>query len=281
MRIALATCEVLPEPDVDQGILLDTLSRQGVEPEMCVWNDDTVEWASYDLCVLRSTWDYYRARGAFLDWLARVDSVTRLQNPIETVRWNSHKGYLVELARQGFHVVPTRFVPAASAVHLHDVLNANGWSEVVVKPAVSASSHETHRVARADLDAGDRHLARLLRRGDVLVQKYLPSVHDRGERALVFIEGELTHTVRKHPRFHGDDESVAGPVPAEPDEEKLAVSLMEGPGRGTLYGRVDLARDPDGRPCLMELELIEPSLFLRQHPEALERFVAAILRRAR
>lgn len=281
MRIALATCEELPEPDMDQGILLDCLSRRGAAPEMCVWNDETVEWAEYELCVLRTTWDYHLARDAFLRWLVRVDSVTRVQNPLETVRWNSHKGYLVELAQRGFQVAPTRLVPGGSAARLDDVLRAEGWNDIVVKPAVSASSYETRRFTGADLAVGDQQLTRILERGDALIQQYLPSVHERGERALIFIDGELTHAVRKSPRFHGEEERVEGPVKAEPDEEELARCLMHGAGRGTLYGRVDLARDANGRACLMELELIEPSLFLAQHPEALERFVAAILRRAR
>lgn len=280
MRIALATCEVLPEPDPDQEILIAALEKRGARAELCAWSDARVDWAAYDLCVLRSTWDYYRARGAFLDWLARVDAVTRLWNPFEIVQWNTHKSYLVDLAQQGFAVTPTCLVRAASATRLREILQREAWDEAVVKPAVSAASFETHHVGKANLDAGEAHLARLASAQDVLVQQYLPSVHESGERAVVFIDGELTHMVRKRPRFHGEDESVEGPLPLEPDEAGLAQALMRGPGRGTLYGRVDLARDLQGRPCVMELELVEPSLFLAQHAPALERLVSAMLRLA-
>jgi len=252
------------------------LSRHGIESELCVWNDPHVDWAAYDVCVLRTTWDYFRERDAFLAWLGRVDAVTCLQNSAEIVRWNSHKSYLVDLARAGFPVAPTHLVPAGSPVALHDVLSRYGWSDVVVKPAVSASSYETHRFMGTALDAGDRHLARLAQSGDVLVQQYLPSVHEYGERSLVFIDGTLTHCARKRPRFHGEEESIEGPLPIDDEEAHLARSLMGGPGRGTLYGRVDLARDVDGRPCLMELELIEPSLFFNLCPAALEQFVVAV-----
>jgi len=281
MRIALATCKDLPEPDPDHEIVLDALERHGLRAEPCVWSDASVDWAAFSLCVLRTTWDYYRARDAFLMWLTRVESVTRVQNEFEIVRWNSHKSYLVELGRRGFNVAPTRLLRRGVGTRLQEVLDDTGWREVVIKPAISASSYQTRRIEASDVVAGEHHMTRLLKRGDVLVQQYLPSVHDSGERALVFIDGELTHSVCKRPRFHGEDESVEGPLPVQPEEEELATALMAGPGRGTLYGRVDLARDFNGNPCLMELELIEPSLFFLQHPPALERFAAAVSNRVR
>ncbi len=281
MRIALATCETLPEPDPDHAIVLEALARRGLRAEAVVWSNPGVDWASYAMCVLRTTWDYYRARDAFLSWVERVDAVTPVSNPPSIVRWNSHKSYLVELADRGFTVAPTRLLRRGNDVRLRDVLADTGWHDVVVKPAVSASSYETRRIEPNEVADGESHLGRLLRQGDVLVQQYLPSVQASGERALVFIDGELTHAVRKRPRFHGEDESVEGPLPIERDEAELARALMGGPGKAALYGRVDLARDARGRPCLMELELIEPSLFFLQHPPALERFARAVEARAR
>ncbi|NIW25391.1 MAG: hypothetical protein GWN29_12950, partial [Gammaproteobacteria bacterium] len=91
----------MPEPDADQAVVGEALARRGVEAELCVWNDPAIDWASYALCLLRTPWDYYRAPDAFLAWLAQTDSLTRLQNPLRTVRWNVHKSYLLELAREG------------------------------------------------------------------------------------------------------------------------------------------------------------------------------------
>ena len=147
----------------------------------------------------------------------------------------------------------------------------------MVKPAVSAASFRTLRVGAGNREDGEAHLQALLVERDVLVQSYLPSVEDHGERALVFIDGELTHAVRKSPRFEGDDEAVsldAVPIStAEADLARLALAAVDGP---LLYARVDVAPGPEGRPVVMELELVEPSLFLRQSAAALERFVAAI-----
>jgi hypothetical protein len=210
------------------------------------------------------------------------------------VRWNSHKGYLTELARAGLAVVPTRLVRRGQAAGGGADLTAlaAAWDQVVIKPAVSAGSFRTLRVGRADRARGQAHLDLVCADQDALVQPYLSSVEGYGERALVWIDGALTHAVRKSARFAGDPQRVSDAVAIAPDEAALAERILAhvqaaGPGQvgstpapaPLLYARVDLARDADGRPCLMELELIEPSLFLTRSPEALARLAAAIRKR--
>jgi hypothetical protein len=144
---------------------------------------------------------------------------------------------------------------------------------------VSAGSRATLRGSAAQLPAGEAHLRALAATQDVLVQPYLPSVEGYGERALVWIDGEVTHAVRKSPRFAGQDESVSHAVPVSAQERALAqraVAAVDGP---LLYARIDVAPGPDGAPLLMELELIEPSLFFDQSRVALERFVAGVVAR--
>ena len=178
-------------------------------------------------------------------------------------------------------VVPTRLVPAGGAGDLARLAGAS--SEVVIKPAVSAGSLGTRRIARADFAvAGQAHLDGLLAGGhDVLVQPFLSSVESYGERALVWIDGALTHAVRKSPRFAGDRQRISEAIPIAPDEAALAESALAAVVRQPLlYARVDLARDERGQPCVMELELIEPSLFLDRSPVALARLAAAIQRLA-
>jgi glutathione synthase/RimK-type ligase-like ATP-grasp enzyme len=149
---------------------------------------------------------------------------------------------------------------------------------VVVKPAVSAASLHTMLVDHANWDDGEEHLRRLVASRDVLVQPYLPAVEDDGERALILIDGALTHSVRKEPRFAAQDESVSDALPIERAQRRLAEAALATVDVPLLYGRIDVAPGPDGPPVVMELELIEPSLFLAQHPPALERFADAILR---
>lgn len=272
MRLALVTCLTMPETDEDERPLRDALRAAGHDAEVVAWDDPNVRWNAFDRCILRSTWNYHRAPDAFLAWVDRTGRETELLNPPDVVRWNAHKGYLVELADRGIPVTPTALVRQGSTRTLADVLAERGWTDVVVKPAVSAGSFATLRAAGATAEA-ERHLARLVVHEDALVQAYLPSVEGYGERSIIFIGGEPSHAMRKSPRFAGSDEAVTGPFPIADDELALARTLLGPFGERLLYARVDLARDDADRPLLMELELIEPSLFLSRHPPALARLV--------
>jgi hypothetical protein len=283
--IALVSCVQLPEPDADMAPLEAAVRAAGLSCEVVGWDDPSVDWSRFRLALLRATWNYPQALPAFLDWLARVDPVTRLWNPQALVRWNAHKGYLLELAARGIPVVPTELVRAGSVVTLAEIVDRRGWDEVVVKPAVSAGSFRTIRVGRAGhagdagragLDAGEAHLRSLAAERDVLVQQYLPAVEGYGERALIWVDGALTHAVRKSPRFEGDREQVSEAMAIAPAEAALAERVLASIDMPKLYGRVDVAPGPDGQPLVMELELVEPSLFFRQSPEALARLVRAL-----
>ena len=291
-RIALVTCEVLPEPDPDQELLLAALRGAGVDAHLLPWDGAGVEPpGAFDLCVLRSCWNYPRAPEAFLAWCERAATESRLANPLPAVRWNLHKGYLRELEAAGVPTVPTAWVARGEETDLGEILDRQGWDEAVVKPAVSAASLHTRRFGRQDLDGEDggrRFLAGLVsnfdRGRDVMVQRYMPAVEGSGERALVWIAGELTHAVRKGPRFEGDHETVTEEaVPIAPAERELARAAIDhvlervlGPGDDLLYARVDVV-DDEGSPRLCELELMEPSLFLLQGRRALERLVDRIV----
>lgn len=289
-RIALVTCAVLPEPDPDQELLLDALRAAGADAHLLPWDDaDAEPPGAFDLCVLRSCWNYPRAPEAFLAWCERAASESRLANPLPAVRWNLHKGYLRELEAAGVPIVPTAWVERGEAADLGEVLERHGWDEAVVKPAVSAASLHTRRFGRADLDGEDggrRFLSGLAAGRDVMVQRYMPAVESSGERALVWIAGELTHAVRKSPRFDGDDETVTEEaVPIAQEERELARAAVDhvlervlGSGEELLYARVDVV-DDGGSPRLCELELMEPSLFLLQGRRALDRLVDRILAR--
>jgi glutathione synthase/RimK-type ligase-like ATP-grasp enzyme len=228
---------------------------------------------------VRSTWDYIHDLGSFRAWLARAERAAPLWNPRSVIEANLHKRYLLLLERRGVSVVPTELLPRASRASLADVLRRRAWHDVVVKPAVGAGSFATRRFGPTDAAEGERFLGEQLALRDVLIQPYQDSVDGHGERALVWIDGEFTHAVRKTPRFSGEVEQVSGALAIGADERELAERALEPFARDCLYARVDVAPGPDGRPCVMELELVEPSLFLAQEPRALARLVASVAAR--
>jgi len=283
MELRIATIRPLPEPDFDEEPLLAALTRRGVRARMAAWDDAREDWDAPVPTVVRSTWDYLHRLDAFLAWVERAGRAAPLWNPPDVLRANVHKFYLRDLEAAGHAIVPTEFLPRGARVTLAEVLARRGWDEIVVKPAVSAASFGTLRVRPAEGPAararGEAHLAELLATRDVLVQRYAPAVETSGERALVWIDGALTHAVRKTPRFAGQDESVSGALPVAPDEAALARAVLAPWAERLLYARVDVVRDEGERPRVMELELLEPSLFLVQHPPALERLVSGLVRR--
>jgi hypothetical protein len=289
MDIALATCLDLPEPDPDEAPSLAALRAAGLHAEALAWDDPDADFSAARMTVLRATWNYPDDPACFLAWVERTSAVTELWNPLTAVRWNLHKGYLLELERAGVPVVPTRLVRRGEATALAEILDVQGWSDVVIKPAVSNASRLTLRSrpgtpgTLGSMEAGEAHLRDLAARGDVLIQPYLASVEGYGERSLVWIDGEITHAVRKSPRLLHQDEAVTGPLPvsaAEAEVARAALAAAAAAGGPLLYARVDLAPGPDGAPRVMELELIEPSLFFPFSPDALARFVRAVARRS-
>lgn len=282
MDIALATCRLLPEPDPDEELTLAALRAAGLHAEALAWDDPDADFSRARVTVLRATWNYPDDPPRFLSWVERTAAVTELWNPFACVRWNLHKGYLLELERAGVPVVPTRLVRRGEATALAEILADRGWSDAVIKPAVSNASRLTVRSGPETLDDGEAHLRGLAARDDVLIQPYVASVEGYGERSLVWVDGEITHAVRKSPRLVRQHEAVTGPLPvsaAEAAVARAALAVALAVGAPLLYARIDLAPGPDGTPQVMELELIEPSLFFPFSPAALDRFVRAVARR--
>lgn len=281
MDLAIATCLTLPEPDVDHEPLLAAFAARGLRTETLAWDDPVARWDDAPVVLLRSTWNYHLDPDGFLAWVDRIGA--RLRNPGAIVRWNVHKGYLLALEAAGLAVVPTRLVRRGPGADLGLLAAAAAWGEVVAKPAISCGSFETRRG-----NGGDRALAGWfadqVATRDMLVQPYVASVDGYGERSLIWVDGEVTHAIRKSPRFSGAREAVSDAMSISDDERAFAAHALELAERVTghrpTYARVDLARDDGGRPMLMELELIEPSLFFRQGPAACARLVEAIARTA-
>jgi O-ureido-D-serine cyclo-ligase len=299
-RVALVTCREALPLDEDLAPLRDALAALGAEVALPYW-DAGVDWARFDIAVLRSTWNYAERIDEFLDWAARCAAATRLVNPLEIVRWNTDKRYLADLARAGVPVVPTRFVAAGAeaAAELERFLaggaeslsigRAATFSDFVVKPVVGAGTRDAARYTRADLAQALTHLGGLLAAGrDTMLQPYLDHVDQHGETAVYFFEGALSHAVRKGPLLRAG----AGPIPGFLAPEQITPRAVEAPERDVamaacraipfdvpLYARVDLVPGPDGAPVVLELELSEPSIYFAHATGAAERLAAAVLAR--
>jgi glutathione synthase/RimK-type ligase-like ATP-grasp enzyme len=280
-RIAIATCATYPELKGDDELLREALRRRGCEAASVVWDGDEVDWGETDLCVVRSTWDYHDKHEEFLAWTRQVDGAAALHNPAELIAWNSDKRYLRELAEAGVPTVPTLWLERGSEVDLAALLAERGWGKAVVKPVVDLGAKNLHRV---QADEAQKALAEVLARQEAMVQPFLPSLETEGELSLIYVEGELSHTVRKRPAA-GDFrvQSIWGgtfsPAEAEPRHVEVAERALAQLEEPPLYARVDLVTDLDGNSALIELELIEPNLYLDTDPPAVERLADAVAAR--
>lgn len=297
MKLALVTAIPALALDDDLPPLRAACAAAGIAADPVAWDDPTVSWRRFDAALLRSPWDYADRLPEFLAWCERASGQTRLLNPLEVVRANTDKHYLDALARAGVPVVPSRFAEpgedagAAVEAFLADFANAR---EFVVKPAVGAGSRDAQRHARDRRDDAVAHAARLLAAGrSVLMQPYLDSVDEAGETALVHFDGVFSHAIRKGALLRRGEASTSHlfaperitarePGADEREVARAALAALDGLfglDRPLAYARVDLIRDGDGRPRLLELELTEPSLFFAHAPGSAERFARGLAER--
>jgi len=267
----------------DDRLLADALAARGLSSARVDWADPAVDWDAYRALVFRTTWDYYDRQAEFARWLESV-AAKRLVNDVATVRWNRDKHYLGDLARRGVAVVPTRFLERGERCELGAILAAEGWEEGVVKPAVSGGARHTHRFDAASAAATERIVGPLLADEAFLVQPFEPHILDHGEDTLVMVEGRFTHALTKRAkpgdfRVQDDHGGTVHPCTPSPEQVALATAALAALEHTPAYGRVDMVRRADGGWAVMELELIEPELWLRRHPPAAGALAAAIAAR--
>lgn len=280
MLLAFATYRGLPQLSEDDRLAVNELQSQGAFVESAVWDSPLVDWTRYDAVILRSMWDYHLRHDEFESWLAHLDSVgARVFNPTSLVRWNSDKHYLDDLAARGVNVAPTMFLDQGSAT-LEQVFAELDWKDVVIKPTVSASGHETERVTSQNAALYAEWFKRLHAAGDLIIQPFFDEIVEQGEWSFVFMSGQYSHTVRKvaaQGEFRVQREHGGSVVADQPRGViiRQAESVVELLPEGWLYARVD-GFEREGTLLVTEVELIEPSLFLSQHPSAPRRFATSI-----
>ncbi|MFD0559306.1 glutathione synthase/RimK-type ligase-like ATP-grasp enzyme [Stackebrandtia endophytica] len=279
--VAIVTCAELPELDPDEAALLAPLRELGLTVTPQVWTDESVDWDKFDLTVLRCAWDYAEQRDRFITW---AKGVPRLHNGADLIEWNTDKRYLADLAAAAVPVVPTTWLPPSGEVSLPT------RGEWVLKPSIGAGSRNAGRyqMETQAVEAAD-HVAALHRSGlTVMAQPYMSDVDVNGERALVYIDGEFSHAIRKGAMLEGpyrglDElykaETITPLTVDDADRELAETALAAVPtDRTLLYARVDLVESQVGT-VVLEVEVAEPSLFFGHDPESAARLARAIARR--
>ncbi len=275
-KLAIATCTERPQLIPSEQYLLSQLPERGIEAIPVIWNDTTVAWTDFDGVLIRTIWDYHKNISAFRSWIDQLGQTGLIVgNSIDVLGWNAHKYYLEELAQKGITIPPTLFVPQGSELSELTI----PWSAFIVKPAVSATAYQTFRLTAATYQEQLPQLKEIGRQKDLLIQQFIPSISEQGEYSLMFFGKKFSHAVLKtaQPGEYRVQEEFGGSYLQTAPEDALirfAEGVLGTVSSPCLYARVDLVVYQD-QPMLMELELIEPELFLTTDTTR-ERFITAV-----
>jgi glutathione synthase/RimK-type ligase-like ATP-grasp enzyme len=281
--VAFVTCRDLPDLTADDRLAADALTDLGVRTDAVCWDDERIAWRRYDAIVLRSTWDYFRRIAEFRAWIDRLEAMgAPLWNRPSTLRWNTDKRYLGTISSQELMPPPTEFFDRGSPIDLPAFLERRGWDEAVMKPTISADGFSTERTSQATAADDQRVVDAMAAQADVMIQRLVPEIRTNGELSLMFFGGSFSHAVSKRPQ-DGEfrvQERLGGTIRAATPPEDLvehARGLLDACAPECLYARVDAVSTAE-RFVLMEVELVEPSLYLEYVPAAARAFASAVRR---
>jgi glutathione synthase/RimK-type ligase-like ATP-grasp enzyme len=281
-RLAFLTLEDRGDFVIDDALAIAELERRSLQVDEVPWRRAGIDWRVYAGVIVRTTWDYQHDLAGFFARLDEIEAAgVPLANPAPLVRWNARKTYLADLSARGVPTVPTRWGRGLSAADLRGLPELIGADDIVNKPVVGANADDAYRVTR---DASDELLAAVAARyldRDWMAQPFLSAILGEGERSTFHFAGRLSHAIVKRPKpgdFRVQEEHGGLIEPWSPDDDALRVAdaVLAALGQPPLQARVDLVRLDDGSLALMELELIEPSLYFRMHEDAPRSFARAV-----
>ncbi|PWN64484.1 ATP-grasp domain-containing protein [Chryseobacterium oncorhynchi] len=260
--------------------LINFLINKGLDVVPTIWNDENVNWSGFDVAIIKSPWDYHNHLEEFLNWLERIEDVgVSILNPAEIIKWNSDKHYLKDIAEKGLPVIPAEYLEKNSSFdnHFFDLFKTE---KLVVKPCVSAGAQNTVTVSKSNFDERSREIEQLLKEQDYMVQPFVEEIKN-GEWSFLFFNGKYSHCSLKTPKqgdfrvqhYHGG--SISYPTP-EPLHIEQAGAYLKSLPQSTLYARVDGVLINNSF-YLMELELIEPYLFLNGDKNLLDNYYQALI----
>ncbi|MBX0334646.1 hypothetical protein K3G39_15500 [Pontibacter sp. HSC-14F20] len=282
----MVTCQSLGDyttnADSEDERLYRFLAEKGHEISFQVWDNEQVDWTSFDAIIIKSPWDYFDKIQAFYTWLDKLEALgCRVLNPVQTLRWNADKVYFKAMQAQGVKIVPTVWLEQGSTFNPESVFGAIGQEKIIVKPRVSGAAKNTLAISRAEVGDYTARINALLQEEPFLAQPFLEEIKTQGEWSFLFFNGRYSHAVLKTARAgdfrvqHFFGGSVHTPKPPA-NMLETATTIAEQFAQDCLYARVD-GVELNGELVLMELELIEPFLFLSTSEGSLERYYQALL----
>ncbi|WP_291102149.1 MULTISPECIES: ATP-grasp domain-containing protein [unclassified Flavobacterium] len=281
MKIALLTCEKLPDLNPEDQKLIPELAKHNITATAVIWDDKTINWSDFDYLIFRNIWDYFEKETKFNIWLEQIEKLgIKTLNTIDIIKQNKHKFYLRELEKQGISILPTLFIEKTNNLQVESII-PNHWEKAVLKPAFSAGSYLTEVFEVADIQEINEKYKTISQEKELLLQEFMPQIQTLGETSFIFFNKKFSHAVNKKPvdgdfrvqtLFGGKYNLVQ---PGQELIEKAQKVIDTFPDK-LLYARVD-GIVIENELHLMEVECIEPDLYFDLSEGSIERFVASIV----
>ena len=281
MKIAILTCEKLPDLNPEDQNIITELAKHNIDARATIWDDKTVNWTDFDYLIFRNTWDYFEKETEFKIWLDQIEKLgIKTLNPIAIIQQNIHKFYLRDLQKLGVTILPTVFIDKTNQLNLTEVIPSH-WKKAVIKPAFSAGSYLTEVFDVSEIHAINEKYISIAAKKELLLQEFMPEIQTIGETSFIFFDKKFSHAVNKKPvdgdfrvqSLFGGQYTLVQPNTTLIEKAQKIVNTFP---NHLLYARVD-GIIINSELHLMEIECIEPDLYFNLSENALERFVKAIV----
>jgi len=279
-KVALLSTDNLEKFFTYDKLLIEPMRKIGWKAEEISWRNENVNWNDYDSVIVRSTWDYQNDSEKFISVLEKIYGVSHLENDLDLMKWNMNKNYLFDLEQKGIKIVDTIWEKNFNTKLAHEYFEKLDTDEIIIKPNISANADNTFRLTIEKLNQNLKLLEKIFAVREFMVQPFLKSIIDEGEYSLFFFNGMFSHSVLKKPKendFRVQEEHGGNIQPFKVSSELILIAenIIKKLSTIPLYGRVDLVRTKENKFALIELELIEPSLYLNKDTQAPVKFVKA------
>lgn len=281
MKIALLTCENLPNLTESDQLLIPAFAQHNIEAKPVIWEDKSIHWSDFDYLIFRNTWDYYEKQEAFNSWLNQIQTLgIKTLNPIEIIQQNKHKFYLKDLQNLGVKIIPTQFIDITKQLNIKEIIPSE-WTKTVIKPAFSAGSYLTELFNAKDADTISEKYKNIAAEKELLLQKFMPEIQTLGETSFIFFNKKFSHCVNKKPAENdfriqvqfGGKYTLIHPTQELVEQAQKIINIFNS---NLLYARVDTIII-ENQIHLMEVECIEPDLYFQLEKNSIEKFITSFL----